>query len=171
MSTIYPTLPRLSVKESFDDDELTDIDDEVFIRDGKTGGGFKSQDEGVKRPLMAPRKKPKTSFESQKLPLRALLLPICYGIVALVLLLGLIMLCVVTVNIFPVPFTMIKNLFPPKENTGLNSTEEVLPCTSLSSSIVWVRTLPKLTSEAPLRSVDVDGDGVEDIIVGFSTGL
>ncbi|OAD61472.1 hypothetical protein WN48_00414, partial [Eufriesea mexicana] len=47
----------------------------------------------------------------------------------------------------------------------------IVPCTSLKPKILWTRSLPKLISESPIRSNDVNGDGVEDIIIGFSTGL
>ncbi|KAK0170333.1 hypothetical protein PV328_010908 [Microctonus aethiopoides] len=175
MPSIHPIIPRLSVRDSYDDDDLTDMDDEVFIRDGKSDGGIKINDDcGVKRPLMPPRRKLKSSgnFQHDKLPLRSLLIPVCYGATALIISLGLILLCILTVNIFSVPFNMLKNLFPSKTSGPImNLTNEILPCTSLSSSIVWTRTLSKLTSEAPLRSIDVNNDGVDDIILGFSTGL
>lgn len=56
-NSLHYTTPKLSVKDSFDDDEVSDdVEDEVFIRDGRNG--FKLDDEiGVKRPLMAPRRK------------------------------------------------------------------------------------------------------------------
>uniref|UniRef100_A0A1B6D827 Transmembrane protein n=1 Tax=Clastoptera arizonana TaxID=38151 RepID=A0A1B6D827_9HEMI len=52
---------KLAVKDSFDEEDVSDdVDDEVFIRDGKNG--FKVDEErGVKRPLMAPRRKFKTN--------------------------------------------------------------------------------------------------------------
>ncbi|XP_034935073.1 uncharacterized protein [Chelonus insularis] len=171
MANIYPSLPRLSVKDSFDDEDLTDIDDEVFIRDGKISGGKKINDDGgVKRPLMAPRRKAQMNFKHQKISSRALLLPICYGLMALVILLGLIPLCVIIINIFPVPLNVIQNFFPAKVKSITNATD-IPPCTSLASNVVWVKTLPKLTSEAPLRSLDVNNDNIDDIIIGFSTGL
>ena len=42
---IYPPLPKLAVRDSVDDDDLTDIDDEVFIRDGRNSG-LKLDDDG-----------------------------------------------------------------------------------------------------------------------------
>ncbi|XP_063981625.1 uncharacterized protein LOC135164846 isoform X1 [Diachasmimorpha longicaudata] len=178
MANGYPSAPRLSVRDSYDDEELTDIDDEVFIRDGKRDGILKINDEsGVKRPLMAPRRKQKLGhLQTPPLTFKTLLIPLCYGLMALVVLLGLMLLCVLTINIFPVPFGMLKNLFSGGVTlevtiTKVSRENEPLPCTSLATSVVWMRTMPKLTSEAPLRSLDVNGDGIEDIILGFSTGL
>lgn len=170
MSAIYP---KLAVRDSIDDDDLTDIDDEVFIRDGRNSGLKLDDDGGVKRPLMAPRRKCKKScsFQAHKFPYKALLVPLCYGITALIVVLGLIILCIFTVNIFPMPLNILKNwLSRELKDTPVNKSE-VIPCTSLSSKVLWTRSLPKLTSEAPLRSNDVNVDGIEDIIVGFSTDL
>lgn len=172
MSAVYPTLPKLAVRDNIDDDDLTDIDDEVFIRDGKNGGLKLDDDGGVKRPLMAPRRKSKKSchFQTHKFPYKALLLPLCYGM-TVILVLGLIVLCTFTTNTFPMPLTILKNWLSHEPKDSVNKSSEVIPCTSLSSKIVWTRSLPKLTSEAPLRSNDVNSDGIEDIIVGFSTGI
>ncbi|XP_012234681.2 uncharacterized protein [Linepithema humile] len=171
MSAVYPTLPKLAVRDSMDDDDLTDIDDEVFIRDGKNGGLKLDDDGGVKRPLMAPRRKCKKScnFQTHKFPYKALFLPLCYGMIV-ILILGLIVLCTFTANTFPMPLTILKNWLSHELKDSVNKSE-IIPCTSLSSKVLWTRSLPKLTSEAPLRSNDVNSDGIEDIIVGFSTGL
>lgn len=175
MSAVYPTAPKLAVRDSMDDDDLTDIDDEVFIRDGRNGGLKLDDDSGVKRPLMAPRRKCKKckkscSFQTHKFPYKALLVPFCYGITALTIILGLIILCIFTANIFPMPLTILKNWLTHELKDTVNKSE-IISCTSLSSKILWKRSLPKLSSEAPLRSNDVNLDGIEDIIVGFGTGI
>ncbi|KAG7201664.1 hypothetical protein KM043_004394 [Ampulex compressa] len=172
MSAVYPTLPKLSVRDSIDDEDLTDIDDEVFIRDGRNGSLKIDDDGGVKRPLMAPRRRCKKTcnFESYRFPYRALFVPFCYGLLALVILIGLIILCIFTANIFPMPLNILKNWLT-RDLKHASNQSNVIPCTSLATKILWTRSLPKLTSESPLRSNDVDGDGIEDIIVGFSTGL
>lgn len=170
MSMVYP---KLAVRDSIDDDDLTDIEDEVFIRDGRNIGLKLDDDGGVKRPLMPPRRKCKKScsLQTRKLPYKALFVPLCYGITALIVVLGLIILCIFTVNIFPMPLTILKNwLTHELKDISINKLE-IIPCTSLSSKILWTKSLPKLTSEAPLRSNDVNFDGIEDIIVGFSTGI
>ncbi|XP_012251263.2 uncharacterized protein LOC105683314 [Athalia rosae] len=172
MSPVYPTLPRLTVRDSFDDEDLSDVDDEVFIRDGRNGG-LKIDDEGgVKRPLMAPRRKCKMSRSAAKrrLTCKALLAPCCYGSIALLVLLGLIVLVIFAVNVFPIPLTFFKNWLTQNIEEQIPKME-IAACTSLTVTTVWTRSLPKLTSEAPLRSVDVNGDKIDDIIIGFSTGL
>ncbi|XP_076752038.1 uncharacterized protein LOC143424099 [Xylocopa sonorina] len=172
MSTIYPTLPKLVVRDGFDEEDLTDIDDEVFIRDGKNGTLKLDHDGGVKRPLMAPRRKYKKtrSFETYRLTNKAVYIPLCFGFMALIILLGLITLCIYVVNIIPMPMTVLKNWLSQDFKDSL-SESNIVPCTSLTTKVIWTKSLPKLTSEAPLRSTDVNNDGIEDIIIGFSTGL
>ncbi|XP_076635824.1 uncharacterized protein LOC143348939 isoform X1 [Colletes latitarsis] len=171
MSAVYPALPKLAVRDSFDDEDLTDIDDEVFIRDGKNGLKL-DDDRGVKQHLMAPRRKCKKSynFETYRFSNKAFHLSICFGLMALIILLSLITLCIYIVNIIPIPMSILKNWlshdFKEKSNES-----NIVPCTSLATEIVWTRSLPKLTPESPLRSSDVNNDGLEDIIVGFSTDL
>jgi hypothetical protein len=88
----YPS-SKLAVRDSFDDEDVSDdVEDEVFIRDGRNG--FKVDEErGVKRPLMAPRRKSKSSqFHSEigrRPPCRAFCAPCCYGFIALAVFLGL----------------------------------------------------------------------------------
>ncbi|XP_015432829.1 PREDICTED: uncharacterized protein LOC107188942 [Dufourea novaeangliae] len=172
MSAVYPALPKLAVRDGFDEEDLTDIDDEVFIRDGKNGGLKLDDDGGVKRPLMAPRRKCKKSysFETYRFSSRTCYIPLCFGLMALIILLSLITLCIYIVNIIPVPMSILKNWLSHGIEQTLNESN-IIPCTSLATNIVWTKSLPKLTSESPLRSSDVNEDGVEDIIVGFSTGL
>lgn len=88
----YSTTNKLSVRDSFDDEDASDdVDDEVFIRDGRNG--FKMDEErGVKRPLMAPRRKNKTNSihpEICKKPTcKSFCVPCWYSFVAIAALLG-----------------------------------------------------------------------------------
>jgi len=85
---------KLSVKDSFDEEDVSDdVDDEVFIRDGRNG--YKLDEErGVKRPLMAPRRKVKHNKVNIEPNLRVrstfkvLWAPCFYGILALTTFLG-----------------------------------------------------------------------------------
>ena len=87
------TSSKLAVRDSFDDDDVSDdVEDEVFIRDGRNG--FKVDEErGVKRPLMAPRRKTKVNPLHSEIrgrqPCRAFCAPCCYGFIALAAFLGL----------------------------------------------------------------------------------
>ncbi|XP_015188806.1 PREDICTED: uncharacterized protein LOC107072966 [Polistes dominula] len=173
MMEVYPTLPKFKVQECQDEDDLTDIDDEVFIRDGKNGGLKLDEDGLVKRPLMAPRKKYRKFYKVgvNRFPYyKTLFIPICYGLIALVILLGLILLCIYTANIFPLSFAMLKKWISHELKPSISKVH-VIPCTSLSSKIIWSRRLSKFSSVVPLKSFDVNKDGIEDIIVGFNTGV
>lgn len=171
MSEVRQKLPRIAVRDSFDDDDTSDVDDEVFIQDGKHGILKIDDDCGLKRPLMAPRKKSKIAHfsDSSQIPIRTLVAPLCYTLLGLAVIMGLITACVVTRLEFPSSLTGIKHwLYPLADKTF--EKPHVVPCTSLRSTKLWTRTFPKLSSEAPLKSNDVNQDGIEDIIVGFSTG-
>ncbi|XP_043491723.1 uncharacterized protein LOC122517418 [Polistes fuscatus] len=172
MMEVYPALPKFRLQECQDEDDLTDIDDEVFIRDGKNGGLKLDEDGVVKRPLMAPRKKYRKFYKVgvNRFPYKTLFIPICYGLIALVILLGLILLCIYTANIFPLSFTMLKKWISHELKPSISKVH-VIPCTSLSSKIIWSRRISKFSSVVPLRSFDVNKDGIEDIIVGFNTGV
>ncbi|XP_076280121.1 uncharacterized protein LOC143208973 isoform X1 [Lasioglossum baleicum] len=174
MSTVYPTLPKLAVRDGFDEEDLTDIDDEVFIRDGKNGGLKLDEDGGVKRPLMASRRRCKKSYSFETFSTRTCYIPLCLGFIALIILLSIIPLCVYIINIIPVPMPILKNWLSHDYKEILNESKNesnIVPCTSLTTTILWTKSLPKLTPESSLRSTDINKDGVEDIIVGFSTGL
>ena len=46
---------KLPSVDSFDEDAMSDVDDEVFIKSSKNG--FRSRDKTLHKPLMAPRRK------------------------------------------------------------------------------------------------------------------
>ncbi|KAK2584546.1 hypothetical protein KPH14_006915 [Odynerus spinipes] len=122
MMEVYPTLPKFMVQECPDEDDLTDIDDEVFIRDGKNGILKFDDDGGVKRPLMAPRKKCRKFYKvGHRFSYKVLFVPICYGLIALAILLGLIALCIYTANIFPISLTMLKRWLFHELKTSMES--------------------------------------------------
>jgi len=56
---------KLEVCENEEEPELSDVDDDVFVR-GRSNGFRLELYDNAKKPLMAPRKKP-VSFEIQKL--------------------------------------------------------------------------------------------------------
>lgn len=164
MSAVSAILPKLVERDSYDED-LTDIDDEVFIRDGKNK--LKLNDRGVKRPLMAPHRKYKKSYNFKTY---GFLNKAGFGFIALIILLSLTTLCIYIINVIPGPMSILKNWLSYNLKDSLHESN-IIPCTSLTSKILWTKSLPKLTSESPIRSNDVNDDGIEDIIIGFSTGF
>uniref|UniRef100_A0A182SF27 Uncharacterized protein n=1 Tax=Anopheles maculatus TaxID=74869 RepID=A0A182SF27_9DIPT len=203
---------RDSVSLSMDEELSDDVEDEVFIRDGRTCRTY--EDRGAKRPLMAPRRKygKATSGNGSAggngvggVRLSSPILkkyrrrkcwkccePFCYGLAAVTVLIGLIVLAALLLTAFPQPLQKIKIWFH-KESAfssavirdkfsslmytadgitygspdGRNGTLEVVPCTQITVQNVWTRVIARVNTESPLRKLDVNGDGVDDIIVGY----
>ncbi|XP_049287381.1 uncharacterized protein LOC125765902 [Anopheles funestus] len=203
---------RDSVSLSMDEDLSDDVEDEVFIRDGRTCRTY--EDRGAKRPLMAPRRKygkatsgngsaggsgaagVRSSSPILKKYRRRKCWkccePFCYGLAAVTVLIGLIVLAALLLTAFPQPLQKIKIWFH-KESAfssavirdkfsslmytadgvsygtadGRNGTLELVPCTQITVQNVWTRVIARVNSESPLRKLDVNGDGVDDIIVGY----
>ncbi|XP_066251301.1 uncharacterized protein [Euwallacea similis] len=157
---------------SLDDDDISDVEDEVFIRDGKNG--YKLAEElNVKRPLMAPRRRP-CKYDggrrmNKKGNYKAWCKPCCYALASFSILLGLIVLVVVLVSIYPLPLDQLREWITSKSKPSKPSGDR-LPCTSLNVTEVWAVNFPGLTTESPTRVLDIDGDGIKDIIFGFGTG-
>ncbi|XP_053669432.1 uncharacterized protein LOC128719819 [Anopheles marshallii] len=200
---------RDSVSLSMDEDLSDDVEDDVFIRDGRTCRTY--EDRGAKRPLMAPRRKygkatsgngsaggggGAGSVRSSSPILKKYRRrkcwkccePFCYGLAAVTVLIGLIVLAALLLTAFPQPLQKIKIWFH-KESAfssavirdkfsslmytadgiadGRNGTLEMVPCTQITVQNVWTRVIARVNSESPLRKLDVNGDGVDDIIVGY----
>ena len=51
------TLKLPSNEDSFDEDALSDVDDEVFIKSSRNGFRNSNKDRTLQKPLMAPRQK------------------------------------------------------------------------------------------------------------------
>ncbi|XP_071510250.1 uncharacterized protein [Diadema antillarum] len=52
-----------------------------------------------------------------------------------------------------------------------DSQRTVLPCSRYTVQEVWVENLPQLMTEAGLRLLDVNGDDIQDVIIGFATDV
>ena len=48
---------------------------------------------------------------------------------------------------------------------------KVIGCSKIEVEDVWVVGIPKLMTESAFRLLDVNGDGVHDILFGFATGI
>ncbi|KAJ8945336.1 hypothetical protein NQ318_009731 [Aromia moschata] len=171
----YPGMNlRGEVRESIslDEDDLSDVEDEVFIRDGKNG--YKLAEElNVKRPLMAPRRKSGKSDLGTRLknkpPCKEFCKPCCYVLAALSVLIGLIVLVVILVSMYPLPLDRLRDWLIRRSATK-QPRLKLLPCNNIRVTDVWSVSLPKLTTDSPIRTLDVNNDSMEDILFGFGTG-
>lgn len=176
---------ELVVGSSLDlDDDMSDVE-EVFIRDGKNGKCREIEN----KPLMPSRKKHqhKNSKTTQQLKIlkkqykrsrcSRCLEPFCYALLVLLIVL---ILSAIVLTLFPVQ--KLKMMFQSaspnlyhalvENDVGtkpliVSQPIENVPCQNMAVTKVWSRTFAKLNSEAPVRKTDLDGDGVDDIIVGF----
>lgn len=171
------------------DDDLSDDVEEVFIRDGRGG---KCRDIENK-PLMPSRKKyqHRSSKTTQQLKIlkkqykrsrcSRCLEPCCYALLIIVVIL---ILFAIVLTLFPIQRlrSMMQNASPmydtflhqnSVENGGVSTSQQQkasiqqVPCQNIAVTKVWSRTFAKINSEAPLRKTDLNGDGIDDIIIGF----
>jgi hypothetical protein len=104
-------------------------------------------------------------------------------------LLALVLLAAFLLSIFPLPIQKIKvwfnneklysesrfNMFMSGTTFGGKVGEaanklESIPCNLISARQVWQRVITKVNSETPVRKVDVNGDGVDDVVFGYGIG-
>lgn len=169
------------------DDDLSDDAEEVFIRDGRGG---KCRDIENK-PLMPSRKKyqHRSSKTTQQLKIlkkqykrsrcSRCLEPCCYALLIIVVIL---IIVAIVLTLFPIQRlrSMLQNASYDTflhqnsiENVGVPISQQApasiqpVPCQNIAVTKVWSRTFAKINSEAPLRKTDLNGDGIDDIILGF----
>lgn len=87
----YSPSDKLVVRDSVDLSDISEVEDDVFIRDGRTCKMY--EDTGLKRPLMPPRRK--TSKGQKIIPIMkkrtrcwTCCEPFCYGLAAITILIG-----------------------------------------------------------------------------------
>lgn len=80
------------------------------------------------------------------------------------------MLVIILVSLFPLPLDKFKLWFSSK-SSNTEKVSKVLPCRELNVTEIWTYSLPKLTSESTMRALDVNLDGIEDIVFGFGIGI
>lgn len=145
-----------------------------------------SEEKGLKRPLMAPRRKNGKTHSSSPIMKKhrrccwRCCEPFCYGLAALTIVIALISLIALILTMVPVSMQKIKGwlhhqkipTMPLALNDGQKSYgdsmgSEFVPCTQISVQKLWTRTFPRMNSESPVRKADLNGDGIMDIIFGF----
>ena len=144
-------------EESEDDEE-----EELFIR--------KSENGAAKRPLIKGRKKRggiSTEIRTGNPAARRCCGPVCWVLLGIKTVMGLAALTIILTNYF----THADFLF---WNFGLSSSSSLVSdirgCDELEVVPVWQVKFPKLLTEGNTRMVDVNGDGVADVILGYGTG-
>ncbi|KAF5299712.1 hypothetical protein FQA39_LY11507 [Lamprigera yunnana] len=119
---------------------------------------------------MAPRRKIGRSDFSSRIKNRPSCKSICklccYTFVALSVLIGLIVLVIVLVSLFPLPLDKLKIWIISKEEESI----KLSPCIDYKVTDVWTVTFPKFISESSVQMLDVNQDGIDDVIFGFGTG-
>ncbi|XP_002072393.2 uncharacterized protein LOC6649569 [Drosophila willistoni] len=184
MIKLRPYVPskRIAIRDSSIDEDISDdVDDEVFIKDARSAK--RSEEQGLKRPLMAPRRK-HSSGSTDSGPIMKqhkrrrccrCCEPFCYALAALTVLCALLSLAALMLTLFPLPLQRIKHWwrqdpqFGGITNVAYGSSmgSEFVPCTQISVQKRWTRSLARMNSESPLRAADLNGDGIQDVIFGY----
>ena len=118
------------------------------------------------KPLMYPRQRAKITVQNihRRSPCRRCM----WGVVYLFIFSAAILASVFLVIYFVNSYTNKLLLEEFKEQWTESLT--ALPCSDFEVEDVWVKGFPKLLTESAFRLVDVNRDGVLDIIMGFATG-
>ncbi|XP_034661949.1 uncharacterized protein LOC117897306 [Drosophila subobscura] len=195
MIKLRPYVPskRIAIRDSSIDEDISDdVDDEVFIKDARSTK--RSEEQGLKRPLMAPRRKHSSgsiSGSGSSAPIMKLhkrrrcgrcCEPFCYALAAITVICALLSLAALMLTLFPLPLQRIRHWWrdDPSQlgvysavaaasSIGYGSSlgSEFVPCTQISVQKRWTRSLARMNSESPLRAADLNGDGVQDVIFGY----
>lgn len=76
---------------------------------------------------------------------------------------------VVLVSIFPLPLDTLKR-WVVSDEVQRKAIPRLVPCSELKVTETWTASFPHLTSEAEVRVLDVNQDGIDDVMLGFGTG-
>lgn len=181
----YVPSKRIAIRDSSIDEDISDdVDDEVFIKDARSAK--RSEEQGLKRPLMAPRRKHSFGSGSSSTPIMKqhkrrrccrCWESFCYVLAALTVLCALLSLAALMLTLFPSPIQNIHHWWSRGAQVGpLTSSSisygstmgsEFVPCTQISVQRLWTRSLARMNSESPLRAADLNGDGIKDVIFGY----
>lgn len=151
-------------KEEYSDDE-----EDVFVEDASLDGLANAS-----KPLMHPRQRTKVKSRTPDCKCRSLCKTVLYFLLMVGLLGGLVSLLLYVLNrhkpasgiLSPPPLQPVKGA----ASGGASVTQELIGCDTVEVEDVWVVGFPKLLTESAFRLVDVSGDGVLDVILGFATG-
>ncbi|XP_033236760.1 uncharacterized protein [Drosophila pseudoobscura] len=136
MIKLRPYVPskRIAIRDSSIDEDISDdVDDEVFIKDARSAK--RSEEQGLKRPLMAPRRKHSSgsvSSSGSSAPIMKLhkrrrcgrcCEPFCYALAAFTVICALLSLAALMLTLFPLPLQRIRHWWreDPNQLSGISS--------------------------------------------------
>ncbi|KAL8612256.1 hypothetical protein ACOMHN_038168 [Nucella lapillus] len=151
-------------RESYSDDE-----DDVFGEEVTSDGLLA----GMSKPLMHPRDRTKVKSRTPECKCRSLCKSVLYFLLMATLLGGLVSLILYAFNRhtnFKKSGTATQSQQEVVGSDVAGKIKEVIGCDDVEVEDVWVVGFPKLLTESAFRLVDVNQDGVLDVIMGFATG-
>lgn len=148
-------------------ENMSDDEDDVFVDEsGLEGLGIAS------KPLMHPRQRTKVKSQRPECKCRSLCKPVLYFLAMVGVMGGLVTLLLFLLNRHKAPAQ--SNTFVQTTVPGVDLLKdeivELIGCDSVEVEDVWVVGFPKLITETAFRLVDINQDGVLDILLGFGTG-
>ncbi|XP_048257876.1 uncharacterized protein LOC124125677 isoform X2 [Haliotis rufescens] len=142
------------------DGEYSD-DDDVFVEDPILDVS------SATKPLMHPRQRARVKSRRPDCKCRLLIRPILYFLFLVASLGGLMILILFLVNRYQHRYDFLtQKLIGGKDA----ETMAVIGCDNIEVEDVWVIGMPKMLTETAFRMVEVNQDGILDVIMGFATG-
>lgn len=175
LSNIYkPETNKFSHLASDEDDDSDDLDDEI-----DDSYGLHSPTRNVQKPLMVPNRTTKIRRAHSK--------PWCTARAGLICLLWLAFFTICSAGLVLLILRAIDSLGSKKsashlqphfekklslnKQSILDDENNFASCDKVSATKVWHSSFPKLMTETAVRLNDVNQDGIDDLMIGFSTGV
>lgn len=111
------------------------------------------------KPLMHPRKRAKVKTRQGQGLFYKCVWPVIYVLLAIGAVVALVFIVIYLVG-----------FLAGKYSIGGGTLQNIVGCSHMSKTVAWTSAIPKLMTESSIRMVDVNKDGVLDILFGFATG-
>ena len=153
-------------------DLSSEEDDEVFAEDPG------AEPHVTTKPLMPPRQRPRRRGRRGRCSYRRKLWPAIYLLLFIGGLIAFVCLIVYVVNSYTRALVSTAVLHGDQytqlnktiDSAHDNGTATLIGCSRIEVKDVWISGFPKMITESSIRLLDVNRDGVLDIILGFGTG-
>ena len=172
LSNIYkPETNTFSLLASDDDDDNDDseeLDDEI---DDSYGKGLHRPTRNVQKPLMARNRTRIRRVHSKPwCTTRACFVCSIWFAFFSICAAGLVLLIIRAIDSVDSQSHFVKKVLLDKQDS-LDDESNFVPCDELYTTKVWHATFSKLMTETAVRPNDVNEDGVDDLMIGFATGV